>query len=175
MRALEAGRRHELKSDAARQRGAAEELERKAGPESCARAPLLLIVEADAGERLHLANGLLDEGYDVVEADNPAEAMSILKGRDDFDMLIADVWFGQRYADLGLVRYVSAMRPHTKILIHACPESAGMAIPSPRSAFLAKPSSDTALLAAVADLFARTDAPVARPRSPAPLIARHDS
>lgn len=74
------------------------------------RFPLLLLVEGSAKYQLQLANELLDEGYEVVEADHPGEAMSILKGRDDFDGMIADIYFGGRSADPALVRYVASER-----------------------------------------------------------------
>jgi two-component system, cell cycle response regulator CpdR len=50
--------------------------------------PLVLLVDGDAGTRLAIAHLLLDEGYEVVEADHAGEAMSVLGGRNDFDVLI---------------------------------------------------------------------------------------
>jgi DNA-binding response OmpR family regulator len=117
--------------------------------------PLLLLVEGNAEHRLQTANELLDEGYEVVEADNPTEAMSILKGRSDFDGIIADVYFGGSSADFTLARYVASEHSSTKVLIVADLADEESAILETGASFLKRPCSGDALLRSVRHMLAQ--------------------
>lgn len=117
--------------------------------------PLLLLVEGNVRDRLQIANELLDEGYEVVEADHPAEAMSILKGRDDFDGMIADVCFGGGpSADLALIRYMALERKNTKVLVVSDFDEEATAVTATGACFLKRPCSRDAFLRAVYNMLA---------------------
>ena len=83
--------------------------------------PLILLVENDAATRMHAANEMLDEGYEVVETENAVEAMSILKGRNDFDAVVADIDADHAPGGLALVRYVAQRYGGMEILVTSAP------------------------------------------------------
>jgi DNA-binding NtrC family response regulator len=105
---------------------------------------LVLLVECDAETRKHAANEMLDEGYEVVETENAAEAMGILRARNDFDAVIADIDLDHAPGGLALVRHIAHSHGDMGILITSEgkdgePEAIG-------SGFLAKPYADGALI-----------------------------
>jgi len=114
--------------------------------------PLLLLVEGNVKNRLQIANELLDEGYEVVEAEHPGEAMSILKGRDDFDGMIADIYFGGLTADLALVRYMASERKGTRVLVLSDCDEEKAAVVATGACFLKRPCSAKVLLGSVAEI-----------------------
>jgi DNA-binding NtrC family response regulator len=63
------------------------------------------------------ANDLLDEGYEVVETENAAEAMGILRARNDFDAVIADIDLDHAPGGLALVRHIAHSHRDMDILI----------------------------------------------------------
>jgi hypothetical protein len=83
--------------------------------------PLILLVENDAATRMHAANEMLDEGYEVVETENAVEAMGILKGRNDFDAVVADIDVDHAPGGLALVRYVAHRFEGMEILVTSPP------------------------------------------------------
>src|SRR5215207_8458017 len=68
--------------------------------------PLVLLVEGHAETRMQAANEMLDEGYEVVETENAVEAMGILRARNDFDAVIADIDPDHAPGGLALVRHI---------------------------------------------------------------------
>src|ERR1044072_4078515 len=79
--------------------------------------PLVLLVESDAETRMHAANAMLDEGYEVVETENALEAMGVLRVRNDFDAVIADVDLDHAPGGLALVRLVARTHGDPDILV----------------------------------------------------------
>jgi DNA-binding NtrC family response regulator len=114
--------------------------------------PLLILVEGNVRNRLQIANDLLDEGYEVVEAEHPGEAMSILKGRDDFDGMIADIYFGGLSSDLALLRYMASERKGTSVLVLTDCDEEKAAVAATGARFLKRPCSTKALLRSVAEM-----------------------
>lgn len=78
---------------------------------------LVLLVERDLACRLRCAHELLDYGYEVVESESPSEARGVLDGRDDFDVMIADIHPDEAPGGLALVRYAASHHPSMKILV----------------------------------------------------------
>jgi len=106
--------------------------------------PLVLLVEGDAKTRMHAANAMLDEGYEVVETENALEAMGILRVRNDFDAVIADVDLDHAPGGLALVRHVARHHGDTDILITSREDDGESEAIG--SGFLAKPYADGALI-----------------------------
>jgi DNA-binding NtrC family response regulator len=106
--------------------------------------PLVLLVEGDAETRMHAANAMLDEGYEVVETENAAEAMGILRARNDFDAVIADIDLDHAPGGLALVRHIARRHGDMDILITS-EENEGES-DAIKGGFLAKPYADGALI-----------------------------
>jgi DNA-binding NtrC family response regulator len=117
---------------------------RQARRDLLASPPLILLVEGDARTRMHAANEMLDEGYEVVETENAIEAMGILRGRSDFDVVVADVDLDHAPGGLALVRYIAHSHGDMDILI-TTEASKGESEAIGRG-FLAKPYADGALI-----------------------------
>jgi len=115
--------------------------------------PLILLVENDAATRMHAANEMLDEGYEVVETENAVEAMGILKGRNDFDAVVADIDVDHAPGGLALVRYVAYRFEGMEILVTS-PPTAGTPDPI-QCRFIARPYADGALIAEMRRLLER--------------------
>jgi DNA-binding NtrC family response regulator len=114
---------------------------------------LVLLVECDAETRKHAANEMLDEGYEVVETENAAEAMGILRARNDFDAVIADIDLDHAPGGLALVRHVARSHGDMDILITS-EENDGES-EAIGSGFLAKPYADGALISEMQFLLKR--------------------
>lgn len=88
-------------------------------PRELTSSPLVLLVEHELASRVSSANELLDEGYDIVESESASEAMSILRGRCDFDAMIGDIDAERAPGGLALVRYAANHHPAMKILVRS--------------------------------------------------------
>jgi DNA-binding NtrC family response regulator len=106
--------------------------------------PLVLLVEGDAETRMHAANAMLDEGYEVVETENAAEAMGILRARNDFDAVIADIDLDHAPGGLALVRHIAHSHWDMAILITS--EGNDGESEAIGCGFLSKPYADGALV-----------------------------
>jgi CheY-like chemotaxis protein len=99
-------------------------------PESCvagARRLLVLIVEDEVLIRLLLADALRQEDYDVIEAANADEAISVLDASPSPDILITDVKMPGSIDGFELAAYVRRTKPRLKVIItsgHAGPDRA---------------------------------------------------
>jgi CheY-like chemotaxis protein len=115
--------------------------------------PLVLLVEGDAETRMLAANDLLDEGYEMVETENAAEAMGILRARNDFDAVIADIDLDHAPGGLALVRHIARSHQDMGILITS--EGKDGESETIGSGFLAKPYADGALISEMRLLLSR--------------------
>lgn len=123
--------------------GAQRKLGRTEMPEGV---PLVLLVESDQTMRLNCANGLLDDGFEVVECESAIEAMHILEGRDDFDAMVADIDPVQAPGGLALTRYAARHRLSMKILIGSRWAEAQIEADAIIAAFLPKPYFESELV-----------------------------
>jgi DNA-binding NtrC family response regulator len=138
------------------------------GPLTVASSALILLVERELASRLSSANELLDEGYDIVESENASEAMSILRGRNDFDAMIADIDAEHAPGGLALIRYAASHHPSMKILVR----SAGIEVQAESDGidadFLPKPCPVGGLVQCMRDLLEQSA--LAHQPTPAPLL-----
>jgi CheY-like chemotaxis protein len=106
---------------------------------------IILIVEDEMIVRLIGSDTLLDAGYEVVEAATADEALQILEGHGDVEVLFTDIRMPGSMDGLELARVVHERWPAMKILV-----TSGDTFP-PRGAiaddgrFIAKPYSTAAL------------------------------
>ncbi|MET3996994.1 CheY-like chemotaxis protein [Bradyrhizobium sp. i1.4.4] len=81
-----------------------------------ARRPVVLIVEDDLLIRLHAAQIIEDAGFDVIEASNADEAISILEARSDITILFTDIQMPGSMDGLKLAAAVRGRWPPIKIV-----------------------------------------------------------
>jgi len=107
------------------------------GSEAVRHSGVVLIVEDDVLLRLVTASNLREAGFDVIEAANAEEAMTVL-GSVPVDALISDVNLPGNLKGLGLAHWVHRRRLDTKIILTS---AAGQALGEVEqyASFLAKP------------------------------------
>jgi two-component system, response regulator PdtaR len=107
------------------------------GNEVARHSGVVLIVEDDVLLRLATASSLRDVGFEVIEAANAEEAMTVL-GSVAIDALISDVNLPGNLNGLGLAHWVHRRRLDTKIILTS---GAGQALGEAEqyTSFLAKP------------------------------------
>ncbi|HWW28167.1 MAG TPA: response regulator [Caulobacter sp.] len=119
-------------------------------------APTVLVVEDDVLIRLGIADHLRHCGYQVIEAENGQEAVSLLAGGAPADLVFTDMQMPGAVDGFGVVRWLREHRPELPVLIasgHALALELADQLCDVRSAF-AKPYSEVQVAAAIADLVA---------------------
>jgi two-component system, response regulator PdtaR len=84
-------------------------------PEASKR-PVVLIVEDETLLRLHVSEAIEDAGFDVVEAKNADDAISILEQRSDIFLIFTDVNMPGSMDGLKLAHFVKGRWPPIKII-----------------------------------------------------------
>jgi CheY-like chemotaxis protein len=79
--------------------------------------PTILLVEDELIVRLWTADELRDEGFDVVEAANADEALSVLRDDGPVDLLMTDIRMPGSMDGLRLAKTVHAVWPDLKIVV----------------------------------------------------------
>lgn len=79
--------------------------------------PIVLIVEDEPLIRMITAEGLQDEGFQVLEADSADEAFRILSSRRDVGVVFTDVNMPGTLDGLGLANLVHERWPNLRILV----------------------------------------------------------
>lgn len=101
------------KAAALDERGAAAERKPKALPRG---EETVLVVEDDPDVRSFVANALRGLGYDVLEADDGPQVLSILDGMPDIDLLVSDVVLPGGMNGLQIAEAIRKLRPRIKVL-----------------------------------------------------------
>ena len=79
--------------------------------------PVVLVVEDEAMVRIVPTGFFEDAGFEVVEADNGAEAVQVLNSRADIQAVVTDVQMPGTPDGIGLARYVRDVCPDCAIVI----------------------------------------------------------
>ena len=112
---------------------------------------VVLIVEDEILIRMLLADALRQADFEVIEAANGDEALSVLHTSPDPDVLVTDVRMPGSVDGFELAAYVRRTKPGLKVIItsgHAGPDGAiGLA-----DAFLAKPYELGAIVGSIRSL-----------------------
>jgi len=80
-------------------------------------APIVLLVEDEALIRMAMADALRDEGFAVIEASYPREAISAVKGGLKPDVLFTDVKMPGDMDGLALAGVLQDELPHMHVFI----------------------------------------------------------
>jgi len=114
--------------------------------------PVVLIAEDEPLLRLQATDLLEDHGFEVVEAEDAAEALRVMENRPDVRLLFTDIQMPGRFDGMNLVRQVHARWPHVLLVI-----TPGQKRPRPSEIlddgrFVAKPYGAAELFVQIDDL-----------------------
>lgn len=104
---------------------------------------VVLIVEEDVLLRLTTASSLRDAGFEVLEAANAAEAVTVLNALP-VDALISDVEMPGRMDGLALAKWIQDRRLNTKVVLTSSGEQS-LGAAGKYAYFLPKPYDDVAI------------------------------
>jgi len=114
--------------------------------------PAVLVVDDEPWLRMALSDAFTDEGYDVSEAANAAEALAILQAQRDIGVVITDIQMPGSMDGLRLARYIRDAYPPIALIV-----ASGAVVPQsselPDDAiFLSKPINVPLLLERIAGI-----------------------
>ena len=109
----------------------------------------LLIAEDDAFIRAMIAEFLRDSGFDVLEAENADEAVTVLERENNICLLFSDVKMPGSMDGCDLARRVRERWPDTRVLLTSGYSSALAEARSTEGPVLAKPYRPLSVLAAI--------------------------
>lgn len=87
--------------------------------------------------RMIVSDSLRDEGYDIIEAANAEEALTIFDAAIDIDLLVTDVRMPGVMDGMGLAHHSKAIAPWRPVIV--CSAHMGEDLADPIDAFLRKP------------------------------------
>ena len=105
---------------------------------SLAARPLILVVEDELLIRMMLCDGLRDEGYQVIEACDADEALTVLAAAAP-DLIISDVRMPGSMDGMGLLAVVRETLPTLPVIITSAHREATLAVADGATQFLEKP------------------------------------
>jgi len=109
----------------------------------------VLVVDDELSVRTLVGEILTREGYPVLKAGDPWEALGVAETRQ-IGLLLTDVSM-PRMNGYELAMRIESMRPETKVLFMSAYTEHGVLIPRPK--FIAKPFSVDAMVKAVSEAF----------------------
>lgn len=115
---------------------------------------VVLVVEDEPIIRMNTADFCQSAGYDVLEAPNADEALSLMKVRDDIRLLMTDIDMPGSMDGLALAHHVRHAKPQLGLIL-----ASGKAFPCKQdlpagARFFSKPFQERDILATMADLLA---------------------
>jgi DNA-binding NtrC family response regulator len=109
----------------------------------------VLVVEDELLIRLIVSDELREAGYDVIEAFNADEALTILRSPAPVDLIISDVRMPGSVDGLGLLVFVREAFPEIPVILTSGHLEAAHALASGAIQFLPKPFGLEVILGAV--------------------------
>ncbi len=122
---------------------------------------VVLIVEDSAIIRMSAVDLVLSAGYEALEAGDADEAIRILEGRDDIDLVFTDVQMPGTMDGIKLSHYIRDRWPPVKLIVASGAAIVEESMLPGGSRFFPKPYDDFSITEAVA-LLLSSDAPRAR-------------
>ena len=104
----------------------------------------VLVVEDEPLIRLLVIDILSEAGFEVLEAQDPAEALTVLKSDEQIDVLLTDVRMPGRMNGFELAEIAKRMRPELRVIVTSGYSARGD-LPSGTN-FLCKPFSASDLV-----------------------------
>jgi CheY-like chemotaxis protein len=101
--------------------------------------PRILVVEDESLIRMHVMCLLEDEGFAVFEAQQSAEAISVLTKHSDICLMLTDVRMPGRIDGLGLVRHARENYPRIRSIVVSGDTSEADALSAGAVRFIPKP------------------------------------
>ena len=112
---------------------------------------VVLVVEDDHLVRMHAAAVIEDAGYDVIEASNADEAISVLEARKDIRIVFTDIEMPGSMDGLKLAHAVRHRWPPIQLILTSGRHSLEAHQIPRRSRFLSKPYEASVLIATMQD------------------------
>jgi len=122
---------------------------------------VVLIVEDSAIIRMSAVDLVLSAGYEALEAGDADEAIRILEGRDDIDLVFTDVQMPGTMDGIKLSHYIRDRWPPVKLIVASGAAIVEESMLPGGSRFFPKPYDDFSITEAMA-LLLSSDAPRAR-------------
>ena len=123
-------------------------------PASAPRAKIL-IVEDEFLIRLTLIEVLMDEGYDVLESENGADALALVQSDPAISLLLTDIQMPGGLDGHAVARRAWELRPGLPVIfMTGAPDTADGQVAGTRTMYLAKPYSPADMCAAVKRMLA---------------------
>ncbi len=119
--------------------------------------PVVLIVEDSAIIRMSAVDLVLSAGYEALEAGNADEAIRILEGRDDIDLVFTDVQMPGTMDGIKLSHYIRDRWPPLKLIVASGAAIVEESMLPVGSRFFSKPYDDLTITEAMARLLASDD------------------
>ena len=79
--------------------------------------PVLLLVEDEPLTRMDACAGLVEAGFEVLDAENVDGALQLLRQRPDIAVLVTDVDMPGPMNGLTLARVIRALRPDVQVVV----------------------------------------------------------
>lgn len=110
----------------------------------------VLLVEDEALIRIILAEALMDEGFEVIEAASGDEAVRLVNGSHNFDLLLTDIQMPGRLDGVALARTLLEHHPDLPVIyVTGRPESLDRIEQRDQNAYIRKPYSPDEVIAVV--------------------------
>ncbi len=112
----------------------------------------VLLVEDEGLIRLIMADFLRDEGFEVIEAWNGDEAVKLLDGPDNFDILFTDVRMPGTFDGIDVAALARRRHPALPVLVvsgYATQLTSRLSLLNPPAVFISKPYRLTQILEAL--------------------------
>jgi CheY-like chemotaxis protein len=112
----------------------------------------ILVVEDDVLIRFMIADDLMANGFNVIQAATADEALTVLYSAVSFDLVLTDIRMPGSLDGLAFAARIRAEQPHLKVVILSGDIPATPHVASLADAFLSKPYSPSAVLICVKQL-----------------------
>jgi DNA-binding NtrC family response regulator len=114
--------------------------EASSGHEGARKRRIVLIIEDDFSTRYSAAEYLREVGYRVIEAENAAEAISVLAAGRCVDVVFSDINMPGSLSGLAFGEWLAEFHPSVPLLLTSgAPQEAGSVATGKTHGFIAKP------------------------------------
>lgn len=116
----------------------------------------VLVVEDEVFTRLAIADDLMNDGFRVIQAASPGEALTVLQSAVAVDLVTTDIHLADGINGIELARHIRRMRPELKIIVLSSDSYAGRSAGA-GDLFIEKPYQTSDLVKGVRELLGIRD------------------